>query len=705
MRLPPLTVDDTAKLVAETAPAYMLTAAELHERCAGNPFFLHELLRLPPESSRAVPVTVQAAIHARVGRLPTHTGALLSLAAVLGREFPTTLLCALADAPRDVVEAGLEPALASGLLGPASLGNYRFSHVLVRDALYEATPPAARAALHDRVVQALGRPEADVPGAADQRASHALHAVRTSGERLRAVQLTAEAGAAARDRLAHEEAASWFARAAELCDGDPEEHFRLLIQLGTCAGRAGQAQPARSALRRAWSLATAAGWDARLPEAALALGEVVDSAGSVDAELVHMLEHALARTAPGDRLGRVRLTARLATELYWTPRLAEGRRRAADAVAAARRLGDRRALAVAVAAQQFTLRGPDDLHERTRLGEELVGAARDLGDEVLEIHARRLLLADRLQTDRAAAEADLAGLDALAASTRRPLARWYVLVNRCVLAPLAGHPAEALHLVRETEEMGRRLGAAPARMYGVVQRYALLRQQGCGARSDDELRTVAAEYPRLATLRCDLVLLLAEADRTQEALPLLEQLVADDCAAVPRDALWLASLCVLVLAAARLGRTQELAVLERLLAPYAGRIALQGLAVWWGAVDHYLGCAYLGLGRLQSAESAYQRALRLHHSWAAAPFVQASQDAVTDAAQRRAADGGTDAGGLTARERQVLRLLQGGAANKQIARELGISVHTVERHVTNLYAKIGARSRSQATALGLTKHS
>ncbi|MDP9428438.1 MAG: helix-turn-helix transcriptional regulator, partial [Actinomycetota bacterium] len=466
----------------------------------------------------------------------------------------------------------------------------------------------------------------------------------------------------------------------------------------------GQAQPARSALRRAWALSAAAGWDARLPEVALALGEVVDSAGSVDAELVRMLEHALARTAPGDRLGRIRLTARLATELYWTPRLTEGRRRAADAVAAARRLGDRRALAVAVAAQQFALRGPDDLRERTRLGEELVGAARDLGEEVLEVQARRLLLADRLQTDRAAAQADLAGLDALAASTRRPLARWYVLVNRCVLAALAGDPAEALHLVRETEELGRRLGAAPARMYGVGQRYALLRQQGCGARSEDELRAVAADYPRLATLRCDLVLLLAEADRAEEAAPLLEQLVVDDCAAIPRDALWLASLCVLVLAAARLGRTQELAVLERLLAPYAGRIALQGLAVWWGAVDHYLGCAYVGLGRLECAESAHRRALRLHHSWAAEPFVRLSQEAVTDVARRRAADGGAGTGGLTGRERQVLRLLQGGAANKQIARELGISVHTVERHVTNLYAKIGARSRSQATALGLAVH-
>ena len=37
----------------------------------------------------------------------------------------------------------------------------------------------------------------------------------------------------------------------------------------------------------------------------------------------------------------------------------------------------------------------------------------------------------------------------------------------------------------------------------------------------------------------------------------------------------------------------------------------------------------------------------------------------------------------------MLRLVSAGLANKQIARELGISVHTVERHVTNLYAKIG----------------
>jgi DNA-binding CsgD family transcriptional regulator/pimeloyl-ACP methyl ester carboxylesterase len=53
---------------------------------------------------------------------------------------------------------------------------------------------------------------------------------------------------------------------------------------------------------------------------------------------------------------------------------------------------------------------------------------------------------------------------------------------------------------------------------------------------------------------------------------------------------------------------------------------------------------------------------------------------------------------LTDRELQVLRLLAGGSSNRQIARALGIAEHTVERHVGNLYRKIGARSRADAAA-------
>jgi DNA-binding CsgD family transcriptional regulator/pimeloyl-ACP methyl ester carboxylesterase len=56
---------------------------------------------------------------------------------------------------------------------------------------------------------------------------------------------------------------------------------------------------------------------------------------------------------------------------------------------------------------------------------------------------------------------------------------------------------------------------------------------------------------------------------------------------------------------------------------------------------------------------------------------------------------------LTRRELEVLRLVAAGESNSQIARRLGLSTHTVERHAANLYRKIGARGRADATAYAL----
>jgi pimeloyl-ACP methyl ester carboxylesterase/DNA-binding CsgD family transcriptional regulator len=64
--------------------------------------------------------------------------------------------------------------------------------------------------------------------------------------------------------------------------------------------------------------------------------------------------------------------------------------------------------------------------------------------------------------------------------------------------------------------------------------------------------------------------------------------------------------------------------------------------------------------------------------------------------------GYANAGGLTAREVEVLRRLAGGKTNSEIAEDLYVSVRTVERHVANIYAKIGARGRANATAYALT---
>jgi DNA-binding NarL/FixJ family response regulator len=53
---------------------------------------------------------------------------------------------------------------------------------------------------------------------------------------------------------------------------------------------------------------------------------------------------------------------------------------------------------------------------------------------------------------------------------------------------------------------------------------------------------------------------------------------------------------------------------------------------------------------------------------------------------------------LTAREREVLRLVDEGLSNKEIARQLGIGVSTVKNHVHNILDKTQASGRGQAAA-------
>jgi LuxR family maltose regulon positive regulatory protein len=59
---------------------------------------------------------------------------------------------------------------------------------------------------------------------------------------------------------------------------------------------------------------------------------------------------------------------------------------------------------------------------------------------------------------------------------------------------------------------------------------------------------------------------------------------------------------------------------------------------------------------------------------------------------------GADAVALSQREREVLQRIAAGDSNKMVARALGLSPHTVKRHVANILDKLGARSRSQAAA-------
>jgi LuxR family maltose regulon positive regulatory protein len=55
---------------------------------------------------------------------------------------------------------------------------------------------------------------------------------------------------------------------------------------------------------------------------------------------------------------------------------------------------------------------------------------------------------------------------------------------------------------------------------------------------------------------------------------------------------------------------------------------------------------------------------------------------------------------LTTREVEVLKLIEAGCSNQDIAGQLFISIPTVKRHISNIYSKLGVESRTQAVAIG-----
>ncbi len=56
---------------------------------------------------------------------------------------------------------------------------------------------------------------------------------------------------------------------------------------------------------------------------------------------------------------------------------------------------------------------------------------------------------------------------------------------------------------------------------------------------------------------------------------------------------------------------------------------------------------------------------------------------------------------LTPREIEVLRLIAGGRTNREMSEDLVLSERTVARHITNIYDKLGLRSKAEATAYAI----
>jgi DNA-binding CsgD family transcriptional regulator/tetratricopeptide (TPR) repeat protein len=667
-----------------------LDAAELYRLTGGNPFYVTEVIQA---GMSEVPAVARDAVLARAVRLSGGSRDVLDAAALIGARVELDLLKSVTACP----PAAVDEILASGLL--AEDGEWlRFRHEIARLAVEQAVPAHRRAAIHARILAALGS-----LGCEDD-ARMAFHA-EGAGDGPAVFRYASAAARRAAELASHREAAAQFERALRFAGGaDPPTAARLYDGLAYELTLLDRCADAVDAGERALALWRAAG-DRPCEGATLRhLGGTMWRLCR-GAEARAAAEAAVAILEP---LGP-------STELAWayaglaTDRAERGQRDAAIALA-------RRAQALAE-----SLNLPRVLSDA--LNTEGYAAAAHGGDWATPMHrALEIAISGGLQAQAGRAYANLHVI--------RCRQRQFGEAERCFLEGIAycdehdirtystclrGGRVHALEMMGRwqesaslSEEMLARGGASPVnRISPLISLGKIRARQGTRSCWEclDEAATAAdgtGEPQQIVLVR----LARAEAywlqGETAEAIREAE-LTDDVCAegdAWDRGAV-----------AAWLRRTGS----DR---PPRSDLAeayqLQMAGDWEEAARLWtvLGCPYDAALALHDAtdETALREALKIFTGLGASAAVQITRQKMRRLGIRSIPAGPrtatrADPLGLTVREREVLDLICAGHTNAEIAAKLFISTRTVDHHVSAVLAKLDAPTRavaaSHAAQLGL----
>jgi class 3 adenylate cyclase/tetratricopeptide (TPR) repeat protein len=343
--LQPISTTDAHTLVerlviGELSPA---TRARVAEAAEGNPLFIEQLLALNVESNAGgesvlIPASLQALLAARIDRLEVSDRAVIERASIEGRSFHRG---AVVDLTEDETRAGVGASLISlsrkEFIQPdqalfAGDDGFRFAHILIRDAAYEAVPKQLRAALHERFAlwleRMVGNRAAEYEeilgyhlGQASRyhaelgRSSEALRLAKSAAQRL------APAGVRALGRGDMPAAVRLLTRAVALFPLDDSERLDLLPELGIALIDGGRLAEAEPVLEEAEDRARATGSDVAMWRATIARLSLRTWTGNVAGkEMIASAEAAVAGSAElGDNLGLARSWHLLGLFRMWRP--------------------------------------------------------------------------------------------------------------------------------------------------------------------------------------------------------------------------------------------------------------------------------------------------------------------------------------------------------------------------------------------------
>ncbi|MDP8938033.1 MAG: AAA family ATPase [Actinomycetota bacterium] len=706
----------------------------------GNPLFVREVARAMADGTwrpDRPPRSVLDVVGARLDRVSVDCRRLVQAAAVVGRDFSVALVAAALDEHVARCLPLLDEAVGYGLVDRVGdAGDYRFVHALTREAVEASLTTASRADLHRAVARAIeARYAADL---SEHLADIARHWAKLApyGEAATARRWAIRAADDAVRRLAYEEGVRLYRAAVALAPpASDTEESRLLASLGRAAYFAGDLHGCLDAA----VAAADAGRSARSPElvaeAALVVEAVPDRAVNTVAK--QLCEEALLGLGDtGDTVLRARLLALRSHLAFYDGDQERVEALSAKALDLAGASGDVRALVDALHARKEACPGPHGRNERMLLATEMLALAPRANS------ARTAMWGELWRIDAlveggqlpAAAE-ELPALQVAVERVGGPVSAWHLDRVAAYIAQAQGRYADAARIGRRGYDRMHAVEPGPARGAYSALLSALARHVGLTGDAAEFVRQRFDPIPRFKTLgplTRSFLLLCA-------GLP--DQAAASYDLAGPIERWSLPAFFVLpghayaVLAAAELGRSDDLPLLLERLGRFRGEHVVGEGVFYLGPVELTLGRGAAALGRLDVAIDDLTVAAEQADRAGAPGFVAEARYHLATALLSRNAPGDSDravsaardadrlarALGMTAyvdrtaalvghlgtdrnpavlspREVEVANLVAEGLTNRQIAERLIISERTAQNHVQHILTKLAFTTRSQIAA-------
>ncbi|MEU0074980.1 AAA family ATPase [Streptomyces sp. NPDC006332] len=759
LELRPMTDPEVARLVRAlwSSPLPDATVRRIVERAEGNAFYAEELLAATDTEAGGVPSGLADVLLIRFEQLSDTAQQVLRTAAVAGRRVEHDLLRDAVGLPEDALESALREAIGRQLLVPGHGDTYAFRHALAREAVYADLLPGERARLHGafaRLLSGRGRPA--------ESAAERAHHYRESHDLAQALAASLEAAGHAQslgapaEELRHLEAALDLWSAVEPSARPADEgadRVTLTLRASAAAAHAGQAHRAVSLTRAALA---GVGQDADSELAARVRYTLAGNLIGVDS-LTAAFEYSSEALAmiPAEPPSRTWVWA-AATHVLAARQVGEydtARRIALQALNVAERLD----VTDARADLLISLAGLEGGGRRTPEGRERLREARDLargsGNAPVELRALFNLAVGCFESadldeclpwlteglDRARRAGLLSSPYPLEMRYLRllvlyTLGRWEECVDAAAadaeVLPAAGAytagPALYVALARGDRTAADRAEALlegpfdwmSTLVAGIVLTDAAA-QRGAPEAAVERMRSIVAAFtdvagtPPYVTVRLAALALSAVADRAATLRVSGDEVETrrwTDTATELRD------LARLSAAHGENGTPQGpegQAWLARAEAEWARAVAGPDAAAWERAVAAFeFGDVYErarcqvrfaeALLTDERREEAGVAALEVRATavrLGATPLLEQVDALIRRGrlAQAPAADARTTI--LTSREQDVLGLLALGRSNRQIGEDLFISAKTASVHVSNILAKLGAASRTEAVAV------